>query len=154
MTSKVILILSVFLLMTPKLIFTHGSGHAEEKPTPSLMEETTSFSDSIYSIGSEEGTGRPSIEGVPLDSPFSNINTFGSDDSLTTDMENNESIKHFKDKINSPNQHDQHKKQHVEESLHEWVSPYAKGFKVAIGITIISGLGFMMLSFFRIGERS
>ena len=43
MTSKAILILSVFLLMTPKLIFAHGGSHAEEKPTPSLMEETTSL---------------------------------------------------------------------------------------------------------------
>ena len=39
MTSKVILILSVFLLMTPKLILAHGGGHAEGKPTPSLWKK-------------------------------------------------------------------------------------------------------------------
>ena len=154
MTSKAILILSVFLLMTPKLIFAHGGGHAEEKPTPSLMEETTSFSDSIYSIGSEENTERPSIEGVPLDSPFSSINTLAGDTPLMDDMKTREPMKRFKEKTNSPEQHDQHKKQHVEESLHEWVSPNAKGHKVAISITIISGLGFIGLSFFRFGEKN
>ena len=102
MTSKAILILSVFLLMTPKLIFAHGGGHAEEKPTPSLMEETTSFSDSIYSIGSEENTERPSIEGVPLDSPFSSINTLDGDTPLMDDMKTREPMKRFKEKINSP----------------------------------------------------
>ncbi len=98
MTSKTILILSVFLLMTPKLIFAHGGGHAEEKLTPSLMEETTSFSDSIYSIGSEEDTERPSIEGVLLDSPFSSINTLDSDTSLTDDMRTSEPMEHLKKK--------------------------------------------------------
>ena len=154
MTSKATLILSVFLLMTPKLIFTHGSGHAEENPTPSLMEKTTSFSDSIYSIGSEDNTERPSVEGVLLDSPFSSINTLDGDTPLMDDMKTREPMKRFKEKTNSPEQHDQHKKQHVEESLHEWVSPNAKGHKVAISITVISGLGFIGLSFFRFGEKN
>ena len=154
MTSKAILILSVFLLMTPKLILAHEGGHAEEKPTPSLMKETTSFSDSIYSIGNEENTERPSIEGVPLDSPFSSINNLDSDTPLMDDIKTREPMKRFKEKTNSPGQHDQHKKQHVEESLHEWVSPNAKGHKVAISITIISGLGFIGLSFFRFGEKN
>ena len=154
MTSKAILILSVFLLMTPKLILAHEGGHAEEKPTPSLMKETTSFSDSIYSIGSEENTERPSVEGVPLDSPFSSINTLDGDTPLMDDMKTREPMKRFKEKINSPEQHDQHKKQHVEESLHEWVSLNVKGHKVATSITIISGLVFMGLSFFRFGEKN
>ena len=154
MTSKAILISFVFLLMTPKLILAHGGGHAEEKPTPSLMEETTSFSDSIYSIDSEENTERPSIEGVPLDSPFSSINTLDGDTPLMDDMKTREPMKRFKEKTNSPEQHDQHKKQHVEESLHEWISPNVKGHKVAITITVISGLAFMWLGLFRIGEKS
>ena len=154
MTSKAILILSVFLLMTPKLIFAHGGGHAEKKLTPSLMEETTSFSDSIYSIGSEEDTERSSIEGVLLDSPFSSINTLDGDTPLMDDMKTREPMKRFKEKTNSPEQHDQHKKQHVEESLHEWVSLNVKGHKVATSITIISGLVFMGLSFFRFGEKN
>lgn len=62
-------------------------------------------------------------------------------------------MERFKTKTNSP-EHDQHKTQHVEKSLHEWVSPNAKGYKVAIGVTIISGLAFMGLSFFRIGEKN
>ncbi|HIA31715.1 MAG TPA: hypothetical protein EYN83_00320, partial [Nitrospinaceae bacterium] len=70
------------------------------------------------------------------------------------DMKTREPMKRFKEKINSPEQHDQHKKQHVEESLHEWVSPDAKGHKVAISITIIAGLSFIGLSFFRFGEKN
>ena len=69
-------------------------------------------------------------------------------------MKTREPMKRFKEKINSPEQHDQHKKQHVEESLHEWVSPNAKGYTVAISMTILSGLAFMGLSFFRIGEKN
>jgi len=38
--------------------------------------------------------------------------------------------------------------------LHEWVSPNAKGYTVAISMTILSGLAFMGLSFFRIGEKN
>ena len=72
-------------------------------------------------------------------------------------MKAREPMKRFKEKTNSADQHDQHdqhKKQHVEESLHEWVSPDAKGHKVAISITIIAGLSFIGLSFFRFGEKN
>ena len=62
-------------------------------------------------------------------------------------------MERFKKKTSSvePNPH---KTQHVEESLHEWVSPNAKGYTVAISMTILSGLAFMVLSFFRIGEKN
>jgi len=154
MTSKAILILCIFQLITPKLIFAHGDDHSEKNPAPSLMEETTSFSDSIYSIGGEEGTELHSIEEIPLDSPFSSFNTLDGDTTLMDDMKTSEPMKRFKEKTISTEQHDQHKTQHVEESLHEWVSPNSKGHKVAIGITVISGLGFIGLSFFRFGEKN
>ena len=153
MNAKLILLLFFCLLITPKLIFAQGGGHKEEKHTVPLTEKTTSLNDSIYSVGGQEDTELPSIEGSPLDSPFSSINSLGSGTSLTDDMRASEPMERFKKKTNSP-KHDQHKTQHVEESLHEWVSPKAKGYKVAISITILSGLVFMGLSFFRVGEKS
>jgi hypothetical protein len=153
MNTKSIFLLSFFLLTTPKLIFADGSSHTEEQPVPSPIEEITSFNDSIYSIGVDEDTEPPSIDESPLDSPFSNINSLGIDAPLVDNMITSEPMKRFKEKTNSADQHDQHKKQHVEESLHEWVSPTVKGHKVAIAITVISGLAFLGLSFFRIGEK-
>jgi len=152
---KVILLLSVFLLIIPKLIFAHGSGHAEKQLISPLIEEDHPLNDSIYSVNGEEDTTFQNIEKTPVGSPFSTINTLGIDTSLSGDhMKTSEPMKRFKEKINLPESHDQHKKQHVKEALHEWVSPNAKGYKVAIGIAIISGLAFMGLSFFRIGEGS
>ena len=155
MNFKVILVLSVFLLIIPKLIFAHGSGHAEKQLVSPLIEEDPPLNDSIYSVNGEEDTTFQNIEKTPVGSPFSTINTLGIDTSLSGDhMKTSEPMKRFKEKTNLPESHDQHKKQHVKEALHEWVSPNAKGYKVAIGIAIISGLAFMGLSFFRIGEGS
>ena len=155
MNFKVILLLSVFLLIIPKIIFAHGSGHAEKQLVSPLIEEDPPLNDSIYSVNGEEDTTFQNIEKTPVGSPFSTINTLGIDTSLSGDhMKTSEPMKRFKEKTNLPESHDQHKKQHVKEALHEWVSPNAKGYKVAIGIAIISGLAFMGLSFFRIGEGS
>jgi hypothetical protein len=141
--------------MIPKLIFAHGSGHAEKQLVSPLIEEDPPLNDSIYSVNGEEDTTFQNIEKTPVGSPFSTINTLGIDTSLSGDhMKTSEPMKRFKEKTNLPESHDQHKKQHVKEALHEWVSPNAKGYKVAIGIAIISGLAFMGLSFFRIGEGS
>ena len=153
MNFKVILLLSVCLLMIPKLIFAHGSGHAKKQLVSLLIEEDAPLNDSIYSVNGEEDTEFQNLEETPMGSPFSSINTLGNDTSLTDDMRTSEPMKRFKKKTNSP-EHDPHKTQHVEESLHEWVSPNAKGYTVAISITILSGLVFMGLSFFRIGEKN
>ena len=155
MNFKLILLLSVFLLIIPKLIFAHGSGHAEKQLVSPLIEEDAPLNDSIYSVNGEEDTGFQNLEETPMGSPFSSINTLGNDDTSLIDghIKTREPMKRFKEKTNSP-EHDQHKTQHVEESLHEWVSPNAKGYKVAISMTILSGLVFMGLSFFRVGEKS
>ena len=154
MNFKVILLLSVCLLMTPKLVFAHGSGHAEKQLISPLIEEDIPLNDSIYSVNAGEDTAFQNLEQTPMGSPFSSINTLGNDTSLIDGhIQTSEPMERFKKKTNSP-EHDQHKTQHVEESLHEWVSPNAKGYKVAIGVTIISGLAFMGLSFFRMGEGS
>ena len=154
MNFKVILLLSVCLLMTPKLVFAHGSGHAEKQLISPLIEEDIPLNDSIYSVNAGEDTAFQNLEQTPMGSPFSSINTFGSDTSLIDGhIKTSEPMERFKKKTNSP-EHDQHKTQHVEESLHEWVSPNAKGYTVAISMTILSGLAFMGLSFFRIGEKN
>ena len=147
MNTKFFFLLSVFLLITPKLTFAHEGGHAEEKNTHSLTEKTAPLNHSIYSIGTEEHTEFPSIEESPLNSPFSNINPLDDDILLIDDMKTNEPMKRFKKKASAA-------EQHVEEALHEWVSPNAKGYAVAISITILSGLAFMVLSFSRIGEKT
>ena len=155
MNFKAILLLSVFLLIIPKLIFAHGSGHAEKQLVSPLIEEDPPLNDSIYSVNGEEDTTFQNIEETSVGSPFSSINTLSNDTSLISGhMKISEPMKRFKEKTNSTESHDQHKKHHVKEALHEWVSPNAKGYKVAIGIAIISGLAFMGLSFFRIGEGS
>ena len=154
MNAKLILLLFFCLLITPKLIFAHGGGHAEKQLVSPLIEEDAPLNDSSYSVGGQEDTELPSIEGSPLDSPFSSINTLGNDTSLIDGhIQTSEPMERFKKKTNSP-EHDQHKTQHVEESLHEWVSPNAKGYTVAISMTILSGLAFIGLSFFRIGEKN
>ena len=154
MNFKVILLLSVCLLMTPKLVFAHGSGHAEKQLVSPLIEEDVSLNDSIYSVSGEEDTEFQDLEETPMGSPFSSIYTLGNDTSLIDGhIKTSEPMKRFKEKTNSPD-YEQHKTQHVEESLHEWVSPNAKGYTVAISMTILSGLAFMVLSFSRIGEKT
>ena len=155
MNFKVILLLSVCLLMIPKLIFAHGSGHAEKQLVSPLIEEAAPLNDSIYSVNGKEATEFQNLEETPMGSPFSSIYTLGNDDTSLIDghIKTSEPMKRFKEKTNSP-EHDQHKTHHVEDSLHEWVSPNAKGYTVAISMTILSGLAFMGLSFFRIGEKN
>jgi hypothetical protein len=139
--------------MTPKLVFAHGGGHAEKQLISPLIEEDIPLNDSIYSVNGEKETEFQDLEEAPRGSPFLNINPLGNDTSLTDDMRTSEPMKRLKKKTNSP-EHDQHKTQHVEESLYEWVSPNAKGYTVAISMTILSGLAFMVLSFSRIGEKN
>jgi len=141
--------------MIPKLIFAHGSGHAEKQLVSPLIEEDAPLNDSIYSINGEEDTEFQNLEETPMGSPFSSIYTLGNDDTSLIDghIKTSEPMKRFKEKTNSP-EHNQHKIQHVEESLHKWVSPNAKGYTVAISMTILSGLAFMVLSFFRVGEKN
>ena len=141
--------------MTPKLIFAHGSGHAEKQLVSPLIEEDAPLNDSIYSVSGEEDTEFQNLEETPMGSPFSSIYTLGNDDTSLIDghIKTSEPMKRFKEKTNSP-EHDQHKIQHVEESLHKWVSPNAKGYTVAISMTILSELAFMVLSIFRVGEKN
>ena len=153
MSSKATLLLFVFLFVPPELIFAHGDGHVEENLASSLLDETAPLNDSIYSVDGEENTGLPILEETPTNSPFPSIGILDGETSLTDiGVESGEPMKRFKGKTSLIQKHGQHEKQHVEEARHEWVSLHAKGHRVAVGITIISGLAFMGLSFLRIGE--
>lgn len=153
MSSKAILLLFVFLFVPPKLIFAHEDGHVEENHSSSLLEETAPLNDSIYSVDGEENTELPILREALPSSPFPGIDILGGETSLTDiGMGSGDPMKRFEEKTNSTQKHGQHEKQHIEEAVHEWVSPHTKGHRVAVGITIISGLAFMALSFFRIGE--
>jgi hypothetical protein len=153
MNAKLFFLLFFFLLITPRLMFAQEEGRSEEKHTAPLIEQTTSFKDSIYSLGIEDDAELSPLEETPLSSPFSSVDPLRGNSSLMDKVNTSQPIKRPKEKINSLKQHDQHSKQHVEESLHEWVSPNVKGHKVAITITVISGLAFLGLSLFRIGEK-
>ena len=151
MKVKSIILLFFCLLITPRLIFAQTGGHKEEKQTTSLTEKITSLNDSIYSVDVGEDTEFPSIERSQLiDSPFLKNSLSGT--SLVDNTLTNDPMERFKQNKNSV-EHNQHKTQHVEESLHEWVSPNVKGYSIAISMTILSGLVFMGLSFSRIGEK-
>ena len=154
MNCKTILWLSVFILIFPKLTFANAGKHAEEEHPPKLAEEPVSVNDSIYSIDTGEDSALSNLEENTMRSPFSSINTLGDDVPLIDgDTSINDPMERFKNEEgHPPDQHGQHKKQHVEEALHEWVSPEAKGREVAISISIISGLAFMGLCFFKTGE--
>ena len=153
MNSKAILLLSVLILIFPELTFAHAGDHTEEDHSPQPAEEPVSVNDSIYSIDTGEDSALSNLEETTMNSPFSSINTLGDDDPLINrDIKINDPMKRFKKEEHSPGQHGQHKKQHVEEALHEWVSSEAKGREVAISISILSGIAFMGLCFFKIGE--
>lgn len=159
MSGKATLILFVFLLTAPASVFAHGGGHSEAKPASTLMEEADSkideavpLNDSIYAINDAEEPEQT----VPIDdlmsSPFSSTDLLGTDAPLVgMEMDSGEPMQRFSGGKGTDQKHDQHK-QHVETAEHEWVSPQAKGYGIAIGITIISGLVFAGLSFLRIGE--
>ena len=140
--------------MAPQLTFAHGDAHKEKK-TPSIqMEEIPPLNNSIYSIEGEESE-LPILKDAHLNLPFSNNAIF--DDAIpSTDksMSSDEPMQRFKVENNPSKNHSQHEKQQVEEATHKLVLFDAKGYKVAIGVTIFSGLTFIGLSLFRTGERN
>ena len=141
-----------FLFVAPKLILAQGDGHKEENHSASPLEEAAPLNDSIYSVNGDEDAEFPILK-VPTSSPFPRVDILSGEALLANgDREHIESIKLFKGKTNPAQKHGQHEKHHVEEALHEWVSPDAKGHRIALCITIFSGLAFIGLSFFRIGE--
>ena len=152
MSSKITFFLLFFLLTTPTLTFSHG-GHKEKNNSTTKVEEPLALNDSIYAIGKGQGIEPTTITDDPLGFPLSNTDILGSENSAELELGGEPMIR-FKELTNSQGKHDQHKKQkqHVEKATHEWVSPHSKGHGVAVGITVVSGLVFVALSFIRIGE--
>ena len=153
MRYKTSLLLFILILMAPQLIFAQGETHQDESHTSNQMEETSPINNSIYSIEGGENTELPNLKDSHLNSPFSSNDIFDEAISLTDkNMSSDEPMQRFKGKSTPTKNHSQHEKQHVEEATHQLVSFDAKGYKVAIGVTIFSGLIFIGLSLFRIGE--
>jgi len=153
MHYKTSLLLFILILMAPQLIFAQGDTHQDESHTSNQMEETSPINNSIYSIEGEKNTELPILKDTHLNSPFLSNDIFdeaisSTDKSISSD----EPMQRFKEGSTPAKNHSQHEKQHVEEATHQLVSFGAKGYKVAIGVTIFSGLIFIGLSLFRIGE--
>ena len=152
MYHKISLPLFILILMAPQLTFAHGDAHKEKKNPSIQMGEIPPLNNSIYSIEGEESE-LPILKDAHLNLPFSNNAIF--DDAIpSTDksMSSDEPMQRFKVENNPSKNHSQHEKQQVEEATHKLVLFDAKGYKVAIGVTIFSGLTFIGLSLFRTGE--
>ena len=103
-------------------VHAHG-GH--KKPAATTMEEPAPTGDSPYAVdGAESSTGEEG--GFPL----SRSDIFADEPSLTPEAMD-------------------HKMPHIEIAKREWVSPEQKGYGAAVGITLIAGLIFGVLSFKR-----
>ena len=153
MHYKISLPLFILILMAPQLIFARGDAHQEESQVSTPMEETSPINSSIYSIEGGENTALPILKDNDLNSPFSSNDIF--DDAISStgkSISSDEPMQRFKGGSNPEKNHSQHEKKHVEEATHQLVSFDAKGYKVAIGITIFSGLAFIGLRLFRLGE--
>lgn len=155
MSGKLSVVLFIFLLATPKLMFAHGGGHEKENHSFSSKENAISINNSIYATDNGVDSELPTLGDDPLGFSISNTDILSGKDSLTgVGMGDGEPMVRFEEKTDPKQKHSQHvkQKQHMEKATHEWVSPHAKGHGVAIGITVVSGLAFAALSFFRIGD--
>ena len=152
MHHKTLLPLFILILMPTQLILAHGDAHKEGNHSSIQMEETPPINSSIYSIKGEENE-LPILKDSHINLPFSNNAIF--DDAIPSNdksMSSDEPMQRFKAENNPSKNHSQHEKQQVEEATHKLVLFDAKGYKVAIGVTIFSGLTFIGLSLFRTGE--
>ena len=157
MNINVFFSLFFFIIIAPNLTFADGDEHKEKFNLLSKTEEVPALNDSIYGVDSGKEAELPFITNDTLERSLSKVDIFSGEDPLTNmEIGSREPMIRFEEKIDSNQKHIQHlnQKQHVEEATHELVSSDAKGYKVAIGITIISGLAFLGLSFFRIGEQN
>ena len=164
MFLRVIFVTMSLLLATVAIAFAHGGEHGTpEKLTAPPIEKVPALQDSIYAIegGGEENTPPASDTGL-MGSPLSRANPLGGGDPLGNigSKDFGEPMVRFKGKEHTKQsgQHEQHKESkqqpHVEKATHEWISPSSRGYGVAVGITILSGLGFGILSIIRVGERT
>ncbi len=135
-----ILISGFFFISYPLSAANAHSGHKKEP----VIEESTA-EDSIYAV--EENTGEAMTDdGGFSSSPLSRTDLFSEEAPLTSaPMESMEHMDHSSMAMD-------HKMPEVELAEHEWVSTKQKGYGVAAGITILSGLVFGFLNFKRPNE--
>ena len=153
MNSATTTFLYIFLLTTLALAFAHGEAHGDKNKSTPHVEETSMPNNSIYVVDNEKDTQPSIISNDSLGVLSTNSNILSGEDSLAiVNMGEGEPMVRFKEEVNPEQKHSQHEKQTVEKATHEFVSPQAKGHKVALGITIITGLAFLGLSLFKIGE--
>ena len=165
MFLRVFLVTMFLLPATATIAFAHGGEHSTpENLTAPPIEKVPAFQDSIYAIeGGDEENVPPASDTGLMGSPLSRTNPLGDGDPLGNigSKDFGEPMVRFKGKEHTKQsgQHEQHKeskqhKPHVEKATHEWISPSSRGYGVAVGITILSGLGFGILSIIRVGERA
>ena len=162
MFLRVIFVMMFLLLATVAIAFAHGGEHGTpENLTAPPIEKVPAFQDSIYAIeGGDEENAPPASDPDLMGSPLSRTNPLGDGDPLGNigSKDFGEPMVRFKGKehMKQSGQHEQHKESkqqpHVEKATHEWISPSSRGYGVAVGITILCGLGFGILSMIRIGE--
>ena len=156
---------TMFLLpATAAIAFAHGGEHSTpENFTAPPIEKAPALQDSIYAIeGGDEENVPPASDTGLMGSPLSRTNPLGDGDPLGNigSKDFGEPMVRFKGKEHTKQsgQHEQHKESkqqpHVEKATHEWISPSSRGYGVAVGITLLSGLGFGILSIIRVGERA
>ncbi|KMP10992.1 hypothetical protein UR09_04625 [Candidatus Nitromaritima sp. SCGC AAA799-A02] len=155
MRHGILLSMILFLLLAPASVSAHGGGHSKEAAAP--QEEAPAFQDSIYAVEDGGENEMPPIGGDPMGSPLSRTDLLGGDDPLA-DMEMGEPMMRTREgehkddmmPMDGPEKHEQH----IDKATHEWVSTHNRGYGAAVGITLLSGLVFGVLSFLRIGEKS
>ncbi|MGV7222282.1 MAG: hypothetical protein ACQ9MH_12220 [Nitrospinales bacterium] len=153
--STLILIIALFILSIAVNSYGHGGGHEKATPeiiAPPQVEEPTvveniatknteaSFENSTYDEGpdesSEMGLGEYDLgEEEPAelhDSSHMMENMVTQDSHEGMDM--------------SGDDHSGHEMKKVELATHEWVSKSQKGYSAAMGITILAGLMFGLLT--------
>lgn len=120
-----------------------AGAHTGHKKEPVKAEEPAVES-SIYAVEEEESEHGVTTEGVDLpSSSLSRTDIFSEEIPMTP-----EPMEHMDHGSMEPMEH---KMPEVKLAEHEWVSTKQKGYGVAAGITILSGLVFGFLSFKRPG---
>ncbi|MBI5428705.1 MAG: hypothetical protein HZA02_10595 [Nitrospinae bacterium] len=119
--------------------YAHG-GHQETKEEKTVAPAEPAPEPSIYALPSEGAgqTGAESgLDSLGLTEPAHETHTD------TMDM---------KDMDMGGEAHAQHEKPHIKMSSREWVSPSRKGYNAAVGITVLAGLVFGIMSLKRPNE--
>lgn len=138
-------VLVASLLAAASVARGHGGKH-EDKPAAVAEPEQPAPETNIYSLKSAE----PSPAGADKDPDPLGLSEHraASHDGMNMGMDmgapQNGHAEHKKEDA-----HAQHEKPHIKAAAHEWVSPSQKGYPAAVGITILAGLVFGVLSFKR-----